>query len=128
MQPPTPSPPEPIEEADFAATAHFDGARLVLQLRGQADQRTGVRLGTFFDAADTAAVAASSKEMVVDFRACAFMNSSGLKAVVTWLVRAKNHPPDRRYTIRFLHAPELHWQIRSFTALQACGGGLVAID
>src|SRR5688572_13673483 len=110
MQPSTP-PPEPIEEPEFEASAQFDGPRLVLRLRGQADQRTGSRLAVFLNAADDAAVAASAKEIVIDFRECAFMNSSGLKAVVTWLVRAKNHPPERRYAIRFRHSPELHWQI-----------------
>jgi len=44
------------------------------------------------------------------------MNSSCLKALVTWLRRVREHLLEQRYTIRFLHQPELHWQMQLLRA------------
>ena len=55
-------------------------------------------------------------EVRVDFAELYFMNSSCLKAFVTWV-----HDVDtqgRPYAIRFLTNPRLHWQRRSLATLQ----------
>lgn len=51
-----------------------------------------------------------------------------LKALVTWLRRVRERPLQQRYTIRFLHQPELHCQMGSFSALAAFGRGLLTIE
>ena len=124
----TPSPLDPIQEQDFRATGDFDDARLNLRLWGNADQRSNTLLDGFLQDADRQTVAAAIKEVVVDFRELVFMNSSCLKALVTWLRRVQEHPPAQRYAIRFLHEPEAHWQIRSFSALAAFGRGVLTIE
>jgi len=124
----TPLPLEPIREPDFSATGQFDGSRLSVRLWGNADQRGNTLLDAFLQAADRQSVAARIKEVVVDFRELVFMNSSCLKALVTWLRRVQEHPPEQRYAIRFLHEPEAHWQMRSFSALAAFGRGVLTIE
>jgi hypothetical protein len=119
---------EPIQESDFRATGSLAASRLTVHLWGQADQRTNIRLDTFLQAADRECLAAGVKEVVVDFRELVFMNSSCLKSLVTWLRRVHDHPPEHRYAIRFLHEPEAHWQIRSFSALAAFGRGFLTIE
>ena len=123
-----PSPLEPIQEPDFRATGTFDDTRLNVRLWGNADQRGNTILDGFLQAADRQAVAAGIKEVVVDFRELLFMNSSCLKALVTWLRCVREHPPEQRYAIRFLHEPEAHWQMRSFSALAAFGRGVLTIE
>jgi hypothetical protein len=118
----------PIEDADFRATSTLDGARLTLRLEGQADPRSNARIDVFLLEAHQQAVAAGLKEVVVDFRPLAFMNSSCLKSLVTWLRRVQESPPEARYAIRFLHDPESHWQIRSFSALVAFGKGFLTVE
>ena len=124
----TPSAIEPIQEPNFRATGQFDDARLNVHLWGNADQRGNTLLDSFLQAADQQAVAAGVKEIVVDFRELEFMNSSCLKALVTWLRRAREHAPEERYAIRFLHEPQAHWQMRSFSALAAFGRGVLTIE
>ena len=109
----TPSAIEPIQGRNFRATGQFDDARLNVWLWGNADQRGNTLLDTFLQAADQQAVAAGVKEIVVDFRELEFMNSSCLKALVTWLRRAREHAPEERYAIRFVHEPQAHWKIRA---------------
>ena len=124
----TPSAIEPIQEPNFRVTGQFDDARLNVRLWGNADQRGNTILDGFLQAADRQAVAAGVKEIVVDFRELEFMNSSCLKALVTWLRRAREHAPEQRYAIRFVHEPQAHWQMRSFSALAAFGRGVLTIE
>jgi hypothetical protein len=124
----TPFPLDPIEDADFRATGHFEDTRLDLRMWGNADLRAKARLDVFLDAADRQSVAAGVKEVVVDFRELVFMNSSCLKALVTWLGRAQERPAHERYTIRFIKEPAAHWQMRSFKALAAFAGDILTVE
>jgi hypothetical protein len=124
----TPLPLDPIEEPDFTATGQFEEKRLALRLWGNADMRVKTRLDVFLDAADRQSVAAGVTEVVVDFRELVFMNSSCLKALVTWLGRVQDRTPDKRYAIRFLKEPAAHWQRRSFAALSAFAGEVLRIE
>ena len=119
---------ESIEDEGFRATAELADARLMLHLSGQADPRSNSRIEGFLQAADAQSVAAGVKEVVVDFRRLEFMNSSCLKSLVSWLRRVQERPAEQRYTIRFLHEPESHWQIRSFSALAAFARGILTIE
>ena len=119
---------ETIEDEGFRATGELAETRLTLHLSGQADPRSNARLEGFLQAADGQAVAAGVKEVAVDFRRLEFMNSSCLKSLVSWLRRVQERPPEQRYAIRFLHEPESHWQIRSFSALAAFGRGILTIE
>ena len=124
----TPYPLAPIEEADFTATGQFDGTQLAMRLWGNADMRVKARLDAFLDEADRSSIAAGVKEVVVDFRELVFMNSSCLKALVTWLGRVQDRPADQRYAIRFLKEPAAHWQKRSFNALHAFANEVLTIE
>lgn len=65
-------------------------------------------------------------EVRVDFAELYFMNSSCLKAFVTWV-----HDVDtqgRPYAIRFLTNPRLHWQRRSLATLQRLAPKVVVIE
>ena len=124
----TPSALEPIQEPDFRATGQFDDARLNVWLWGNADQRGNTLLDAFLQAADRQAVAAGIKEIVVDFRELEFMNSSCLKALVTWLRRAQEHRARAalRDPLRARAAGAL--ADRSFSALAAFGRGVLTIE
>jgi hypothetical protein len=124
----TPYPLAPIEESDFTATGQFEDTRLSMRLWGHADMRVKARLDVFLEEADNQSVAGGIKEVVVDFRELVFMNSSCLKALVTWLGRVQDRPAEQRYAIRFLKEPAAHWQKRSFNALCAFAGDVLTIQ
>lgn len=117
----------PIEEGDFTASGQLEGERISLRLWGNADMRVKARIDTFLEEADSKAVAAGVKEVVVDFRELVFMNSSCLKALVTWLGKVQDRPVNERYAVRFVREPAAHWQKRSFNALVAFASEVLTI-
>jgi hypothetical protein len=117
-----------IEDNGFSAKAALDGARMILSFWGNADLRAKEKLDLFLDKADERAMAAKSEEVVVDFRELVFMNSSCLKAVVTWLTKVQDRPNAEQYRIVFLKEPAAHWQTRSLHALVSFAPGLIRVE
>lgn len=118
----------PIEDTEFAAHSELDGARLRLHLWGNADMRAKDPLDRFLLAVDDRALANAAEEVVVDLRELVFMNSSCLKAVVTWLGRIQDRGVSHRYRVRFLREPAAHWQVRSLNALEAFAPEIVRVE
>jgi hypothetical protein len=118
----------PIDDAEFRARSMVEGRRLVLHFWGNADMRAKSPLDAFLAAADGKACAAAVEEVVVDLRELVFMNSSCLKALVTWLATVQERPAAERYLIRFLKEPAAHWQVRSLHALAAFAPDIVQIE
>jgi len=54
----------------------------------------------------------------VDFSALTFMNSSGLKMLISWIMEIKDLAPEERYTLRVIHDPESVWQSSSLPVLR----------
>jgi hypothetical protein len=119
---------ESIDESEFRAQGKIEDNRLTVYLWGNADQRGRSLFDSFLEGVDRESVAASVKEVVVDFRELMFMNSACLKSLVTWLRRVQERPADRQYAIRFLQAADAHWQVRSFSALVAFGRGVLTVE
>jgi hypothetical protein len=119
---------KPIEDSEFVARSELDGTRMRLHLWGNADMRAKDPLDKFLGAVDDRAVADAAEEVVVDLRELVFMNSSCLKAVVTWLGRVQDRPSSKRYRVRFLKEPAAHWQVRSLHALAAFAPEIVRVE
>jgi hypothetical protein len=98
-----------------------------MRLLGSADLRVNGPLGPFLDSIDDEARRQHMGEVVADFRQLEFMNSSCLKEFVRWIAQVEERPADH-YRIRFLSAPDAHWQARSLQALRAFAPNLVTID
>ena len=49
-------------------------------------------------------------EVKVDVTALAFLNSSGIKEFLSWILRRNRIPPDKKYKINFLFDPAIAWQ------------------
>jgi hypothetical protein len=118
----------PVNDSDFKADGVLEAMRLVLRLRGNADLRTKEKLDVFLAAADERALSARVEEVAVDFRDLVFMNSSCLKAMVTWLTKVQDRPNAEQYRIVFIKQPTAHWQTRSLNALLTFAPGLVQIE
>ena len=116
-----------IKDAEFEASASFDGEALVLRLWGNADLRVNGPLGPFLDSVDDQARRAHTGEVVADFRQLVFMNSSCLKEFVRWIAQVDERPDDH-YRIKFLSDPSAQWQSRSLQALRAFAPNLVSVE
>jgi hypothetical protein len=107
------------------APALLDGA-LVLTFVGTGDVAAIELLSTYLKRAHAEATRLGVGEVTCDFRQLSFMNSSCFKAFVVWIDTVKN--ASAPYRIRFLTAPELHWQKRSLEALRRLASSVVTVE
>lgn len=49
-------------------------------------------------------------EVKVDVTALAFLNSSGIKEFLSWILRRNRIPREKKYKINFLFDPSISWQ------------------
>ena len=59
-----------------------------------------------------------TKELRVDFTSLSYMNSSGIKLLITWLMGIRELPAERHFTILIHHDPESPWQTSCLPILQ----------
>ncbi len=118
----------PVRESDFSASAQVDGASLQTAITGNADLNVKERLDEFLLSIHHHAVTNSIGEVTVDVRNLEFINSSCLKAFVTWISSVQAQPTEKQYRIVFLSSPRLHWQRRSLHALSCFANDLVSIQ
>lgn len=56
-------------------------------------------------------------EVDADFTELAFLNSSGIKSLIKWIMRQTELPASQKYAIRFLYSSRITWQQTSLKAL-----------
>ena len=117
-----------IRETDFSASARVDGPKVETTLTGNADLNVKSQLDGFLLSLHQYALGDAVSEVVVDVRNLEFINSSCLKAFVTWISSVQAQPTDGQYRIVFLSSPRLHWQRRSLHALSCFANDLVSIQ
>lgn len=117
-----------IQDTEFTAHADLQDKRMVLHFWGNADLRAKEHLDVFLEQADQQCVASGVQEVAADFRELVFMNSSCLKALVTWLSKVQERPNDQQYRIVFLKDPAAHWQARSLHALVTFAPGMIRVE
>jgi hypothetical protein len=101
-----------------------DGARVRFSGSGDAD---GVALfERFLGLLHAEVIAQGLGQVSVDLEDLKFINSSCLKALVSWIhkVDTAGHP----YTIRLLRNPRMHWQKSSLGTLQRLAPKVVLIE
>jgi hypothetical protein len=113
---------------DFLATADCEERAVAARLTGTADLNAKKALDDFLVKLHETAQAQRAAEVVMDFRALKFMNSSCLKGLVTWICAVQELPLHSQYRIVLVSSPEIHWQRRSLHALSCLAAELVTIQ
>lgn len=101
---------------------------LLATVSGNADLSSRVALDRFLASLHEQTRQRSLGKVVVDVRELAFLNSSCLKSLVSWIIQIKDLPPDQRYQITFLSCEQLNWQKRSLFAILSLAPELVTIE
>src|ERR1035437_7689541 len=77
--------------------------------------------GSFMDPALEAIhgqiVAHALREVNADFIELGFLNSSGIKSLIKWIMRQTELGDDQKYKINFLYSSRVTWQQTSLKAL-----------
>lgn len=115
-----------ISEDGFQLSV-VEGSRTPLvTFTGNGDTSAIEPLGRFLTQLHEQLVASSFDLVVVDLAELYFMNSSCLKAFVSWIHKVDVGP--KQYTIRLLTNPRQHWQRRSLATLQRLAPSVVEIE
>lgn len=112
----------------FTAIARRAGDTVELALTGNADTQATVPLHELLTRLHMELVRLGVRSVVVDFTALEFMNSSCLKACVTWISVVQDAEAGQQYRVALRSNPELRWQRRSLHALAAIAPSLVSVE
>jgi anti-anti-sigma factor len=117
-----------LNEPALTSRASLDGSTLILSLEGTVDDKSRFKLEEVLARLHEESKRLAMRQVVLDLRALEFMNSSGMKVLVSWVRGAHKLTGTERYTIRFIVSPESHWQKRSLHAIVGLGDPLVTIE
>ena len=115
-----------IDTAGFSCSPELADGKLSVTFAGTGDVAAIEILANYLKQVHAEAERLSVSEVTCDFRKLSFMNSSCFKAFVVWIDTVKNAA--RVYRIRFLTAPEMHWQRRSLEALRRLATAVVSVE
>ncbi|MEB3284342.1 MAG: hypothetical protein VKN33_03535 [Candidatus Sericytochromatia bacterium] len=62
-------------------------------------------------------LAAGLSEIAADFTELTFLNSSGIKSLIKWIMRQTELDDDQKYKIKLLYSSRVTWQQTSLKAL-----------
>ena len=115
-----------VEHGDFRLEANRESSRILATLTGTADQSVTDDLDKALQSIHETAKSGVT-EAVVDLRKLEFMNSSCLKALLTWINDIQELEPAHRYQVRFISDANIHWQKRSLHSVRCFASELITI-
>ncbi len=116
----------PVASDELKAEGEAKGDVILLTLSGAAELGAKELLDEFLG--DVFAASDGVTTVEVDIRPLEYMNSSSFKSFLTWIVKVRELPEERRHRILFLSNPAYHWQKRSLHSLVSMGGDLVDVE
>lgn len=77
----------------------------------------GSFMSLFFEEVHSSAIRKQIKEVCVDITKLNFLNSSGIKEFVVWIMKLSELPDNQKYALKFICASDVKWQELSIGAL-----------
>ncbi|MDB5099472.1 MAG: hypothetical protein JWM80_3893 [Cyanobacteria bacterium RYN_339] len=106
-------------KSDKVQIAVEDGEQIMtIKFKGKIDDADpGVFMDPTLEEIHQQIVANSLKEVNADFTDLSFLNSSGIKSLIKWIMRQTELGDDQKYKINFLYSSRVTWQQTSLKAL-----------
>jgi len=121
--------PQNLTESGFQIKGELSNGNFSAVLEGAVDvENPAAQLKPYLDALHEAAAAKQVAEVVLDFRPLTFMNSSGIKQFVAFILKDAQTGADKQYKIRVLYDQGVTWQASSLPILKKLQPGLVVMD
>ncbi len=117
-----------VSPPGFVIVPETGESKLILRFRGVGDMSSIQPLDDYLRAVHLEAKETKVEQVVVDFKALEFMNSSCFKCFVEWLGMVQDLPPAERYKVTFESNREMHWQRRSLNALRCFAMDVVTVN
>jgi len=112
--------------APFSASSHAE-TEIVVRLSGSADLGTVLKLNEYLQQVHAEACSRKVHSVSVDLRDLDFMNSSCLKALVSWVAEVQESAQDDQYAIVIHGSERRAWQKRSLHALATLAPEVVSL-
>ena len=91
---------------------------LTIKFKGKIDDADpGVFMDPTLEEIHQQIVAHALREVNADFTELSFLNSSGIKSLIKWIMRQTELADDQKYKINFLYSSRVTWQQTSLKAL-----------
>jgi len=119
---------DPIMAIRLTVDAILDGRSLHVRMQGVADGQMMSRLASLLNRVHVEARRLRVTEVRVDLRHLEFMDSSCLKAFVTWLASQQDLPTESQYPIRFVFNGANHWQRKTLQALSTFAPDVTCVE
>jgi hypothetical protein len=116
----------PLREKSFSLIPVADAATPTVKVAGNGDSEIVSPLGRILRLVHATLIENACTAVSVDLSELYFLNSSCLKAFVTWIHQAKT--AERTYEIRLRMNPGLPWQRRSLEPLRRLAPGVVFLE
>ena len=65
-----------------------------------------------------AVIAGGLKTISVDFSNLSYVNSSGIKTIISWLMKSKDVPDGKGYKVKIIQNSDIAWQESTFPVIQ----------
>lgn len=116
------------DTAAFQSRSSRSGDVITVELVGEVTLDATDSLKSVLRTTHDSAQKEPTKEVVVDFTQLDFLNSSGIKHLVTWINSVSQLPEASRYQIRLRSNPLIPWQRRSLATLKYFAPNLLTIE
>jgi hypothetical protein len=94
------------------------GETLVIRFSGRIDDADpGAFMDPTLEGIHVQIVASGLREVAADFTELSFLNSSGIKSLIKWIMRQTELDEEQKYKIKFLYSGRVTWQQTSLKAL-----------
>ena len=120
--------PPGYEDDGFSIELKTSGGSMTLRLSGEADRGAVPRLQDYVERLHAQLQRLRAREVLVDLRDLAFMNSSCFRVLIHWVVEITKLKPDARYRLILRHDPDVLWQRQSYLSLQGFAPDVVSLQ
>ncbi len=115
-----------LERVKLSVDDENDGVRVVLS--GMIDMRDpSVEILPYLLRLHEEVMKNDIKYITADFSDLTFMNSSGIKSIISWIMKLNDIPEEKRYIINIIHNPEITWQESSIQVMQQLFPELIVV-
>jgi hypothetical protein len=113
----------------FTGSATYDGKVMTARATGSVDQpATHDHLAAFLDRVVREAGLLKPREVAIDVRDLAFVDTPGVRKLTLWVGSLRDRPGPLPFALRFVTSAKVSWQRRSLEVLRILAGGMLTIE
>ncbi|MCB1164814.1 MAG: hypothetical protein KDK37_04515 [Leptospiraceae bacterium] len=120
---------EPLNVEKVKMELEDSAGALKLSIHGEIDMaEPSIAIRPYLEKVHNHILEKGASQVEVDFTNLGFMNSSGIKEFVTWIMKLNLTPPEKKYSIKLTYAGTITWQESSIPVLQKLQPTLIEMN